>query len=117
MNPYIVVALGGSIGACLRFAINEWLGSPQATFAVNAVGSLMLGVILAYFSNGYGSKELTLFLGTGILGAFTTMSAFSVETIEIFSKDQIAGATYFGATVFLCPLLAFLGWKVVEFTA
>ena len=117
VNSYIAVAIGGAIGAILRFAINEWVGTPQATLLVNAAGSLLLGICMAALATDLISKEMTIFLGTGILGAFTTMSTFSVETIELWSDDQTKAIGYVLATMILCPLLAFAGWKAVEITA
>ena len=97
MNSYIAVALGGAIGATLRFAVSEWIGNPQGTLVVNAVGSLLLGVCMAALASEMISKELTLLLGTGILGAFTTKAA-----------------GYVLLTMVLCPLLALCGWKAFE---
>ena len=114
MNSYFAVAVGGAIGATLRFAISEWVGTPQATLLVNAIGSLILGICMAALANDLISKEMTLFLGTGILGAFTTMSTFSVETIEIWNDDQTKAIGYVLLTMLLCPMLAFTGWKVFE---
>ena len=117
MNPYILVGVGGALGAVLRFAVNEWIGTPHATLVVNAIGSLLLGVILSSLSCELMSEDVSIFLGTGILGAFTTMSAFSTETVEMVSNNYMSGFAYFGATVILCPILALAGWKLVEFIA
>jgi len=117
VNSYLAVGLGGAIGAILRFTVSEWIGNPQGTLLVNALGSLLLGVCMAALASEMISKEMTLLLGTGILGAFTTMSAFSVETIELWSDDQMKAIGYVLATMVLCPLLAYAGWKVVEITA
>ena len=114
MNSYIAVALGGAIGATLRFAVSEGVGNPQGTLVVNAVGSLLLGVCMAALASEMISKELTLLLGTGILGAFTTMSTFSVETIEMWSDDSTKAIGYVLLTMILCPLLALSGWKAFE---
>ena len=114
MNSYIAVALGGAIGATLRFSVSEWVGNPQGTLIVNAVGSLLLGVCMAALASEMISKELTLLLGTGILGAFTTMSTFSVETIEMWSDDSTKAVGYVLLTMILCPLLALSGWKAFE---
>ena len=108
------MAVGGAIGATLRFAISEWVGTPQATLLVNAIGSLILGICMSALANDLISKEMTLFLGTGILGAFTTMSTFSVETIEIWTDDQTKAIGYVLLTMLLCPMLAFTGWKAFE---
>ena len=61
------------------------------------------------------SKDLALLLGTGLLGGLTTMSAFSVETIQLMEDQQTGlAAGYVGMTMLLCPLVAFLGWKFSE---
>ena len=117
MNSYLAVAIGGAIGATLRFAVSEWAGTPQATLIVNAVGSLLLGICMAALANEMISKEMTLLLGTGILGAFTTMSTFSFETVEMWNDDQSKAIGYVLITMILCPLLAYAGWKALETTA
>jgi CrcB protein len=117
VNSYLVVAIGGAIGATLRFAVSEWVGTPQATLIVNALGSLLLGICMAALASDMISKEMTLFLGTGILGAFTTMSTYSVETIELWNDDQTKAIGYVLATMILCPLLAYAGWKAFEISA
>ena len=115
MNSYLAVAIGGAVGAMLRFAISEWVGTPQATLFVNAVGSLLLGICMASLSTDLISKEVTIFVGTGILGAFTTMSTFSVETIELWNESSHTTAVgYVAITMLICPLLAYAGWKAVE---
>ena len=114
MNSYLAVAIGGAIGAMLRFAISEWVGTPQATLLVNAVGSLLLGMCMAGLAAELVSKDMTIFVGTGILGAFTTMSTFSVETIELWNDDHTSAIGYVTITMLLCPILAYAGWKAVE---
>lgn len=114
MNSYLAVAIGGAIGAMLRFAISEWVGTPQATLLVNAVGSLLLGMCMAGLAAELVSKEMTIFVGTGILGAFTTMSTFSVETIELWNDDHTTAIGYVIITMLLCPILAYAGWRTVE---
>ena len=117
MNSYFAVAIGGAVGATLRFVVSEWAGTPQATLIVNAVGSLLLGICMAALANEMISKEMTLLLGTGILGAFTTMSTFSMETVEMWGDDKTKAAGYVLITMILCPLLAYAGWKAIETTA
>ena len=117
MNSYLAVAIGGAIGATLRFAVSEWVGTPQATLIVNAVGSLLLGICMAALANEMISKEMTLLLGTGVLGAFTTMSTFSLETVEMWGDDRTRTVGYVLITMILCPLLAYAGWKAIETTA
>ena len=114
MNSYFAVAIGGSIGALLRFTVSEWVGTPQATLLVNATGSLLLGVCMAALTNEMISKEMTIFVGTGILGAFTTMSTFSVETMELWNENYATAIGYVVTTMLFCPILAYAGWRAVE---
>ena len=117
MNSYILVAAGGALGAVLRFAISQMLETPWGTLTVNALGSLLLGICMAALASEIISEEMALLLGTGILGAFTTMSAFSVETIELWESTPSHAIGYAVLTILLCPLLAFAGWKGYELTA
>ena len=113
-----LVALGGGIGASLRYAISSWItyeSFPIATISVNIVGSFILGIIALSVSQSIISTELALFLGVGIIGSFTTMSAFSVETIEMLQDGNVSTAsTYIILTFTLCPILAWLGWFIGE---
>jgi CrcB protein len=90
MPVVIYVAVGGAIGALARFGVNQltwslYIGSfPVATLIVNAVGSLLIGL-------GWGVIENDLskaFLLTGVLGGFTTFSAFSLETVRLFQNGD-----------------------------
>ncbi len=111
-----LVALGGSIGASLRYAIGSWItydSFPIATISVNVIGSFILGIIALSVSQSLISTELALFLGVGIIGSFTTMSAFSVETIEMLQDGNTSSAgIYIILTFTLCPVLAWLGWII-----
>ena len=94
------VALGGAAGAALRYhlgrAMTQWLGAPIvtafpfATLAVNAVGSLLMGVLAGWLvrNTGEGNEQLRLLLGVGLLGGFTTFSAFSLEMVLMIERGQ-----------------------------
>ena len=113
-----IVSLGGAIGATLRFAVGQLLDStdfPWSTFMVNALGSVVLGAITVYAINRGSSEELMLFFSTGLLGAFTTMSTFSVETMKLIKHDeQFTALAYIMLTFFVCIIGAFLGWEIGE---
>ena len=118
MQQLGLVALGGAIGAALRYGVSIYLSSdgfPWATLTVNMIGSLLLGITAVALTQGLISQDAALILGTGILGAFTTMSAFSVETLNLFQNQQISSAIiYVAITMVICPILAFFGWKLGE---
>ena len=111
-----LVAIGGAIGAGLRYLIGTWISYetfPIATITVNLVGSFLLGIIALTTSQNFISSDLALFLGTGIIGAFTTMSAFSLDTIELLQDgNNTTAGLYVILTFSLSPILAWCGWLV-----
>jgi len=94
------VALGGGIGALLRYqmgrAMTAWLGAanigafPFATLAVNTLGSLLMGVLAGWLAHrgAGGSEQARLLIGVGLLGGFTTFSAFSLEMVLLIERGQ-----------------------------
>ena len=92
----LFVGIGGFIGAVLRFGLQTAVPAdkfPWGTLAVNIIGSFILGYLFfAYAFNGQLSNEWRAFLGIGILGAFTTMSTFSVETMTLFNDNEVPKA-------------------------
>lgn len=93
------VALGGGTGALLRYQagrwITRWLGVeavttfPWATLAVNTLGSLLMGVLAGWLArHGQGGNQLRLLLGVGLMGGFTTFSAFSLEMTLLIQRGQ-----------------------------
>jgi fluoride exporter len=90
----IWVALGGGVGALLRFLLDGWvnararaaapgLGAPVGTVVINVTGSLLLGLVTGWWMLHSGGEEWKLILGTGILGGYTTFSTASVEAARL----------------------------------
>lgn len=97
---FLLVGLGGAIGAMLRHLSGmvalRLLGPafPWGTLFVNVFGSLIMGLFIAWLVKRTGaSNELRLFVATGILGGFTTFSAFSLDVANLFERGEIASAT------------------------
>ena len=93
MRDLAAVAIGGAIGAALRWAIGTWVvgrtgvGFPWHTFAINVGGAFLIGVLMALsLEKGVLGGEWRLFLGTGILGGFTTFSTLSYESIALMQN-------------------------------
>jgi len=108
----LLVAIGGAVGTLGRYGIAELMDSgsswPSATFAVNIVGSFLLGVLAARVTDA--SDPRRLLLGTGVLGGFTTYSAFAVETdLLLRDGDQMIGLLYPVASVALGFVAAVVG--------
>ena len=114
------VALGGAIGAVLRYQLGRgmtwWLGPqmislfPWATLAANAVGSLAMGLLagwLAFRSSGDG-EQMRLLLGVGLLGGFTTFSAFSLEMVLLIERGQFLFAALYAILSFALGISALM---------
>lgn len=123
MNPayFFLVFMGGGLGAVLRYAINLLIQPrddarlvPIHTLCVNLMGSLAIG-LLAGMVGGVGKlhEPARLLLVTGLLGGFTTYSAFSYETFELLRAQRIgAAAGYAAVTVVGCMLAVWGGWAL-----
>src|SRR5688572_3994837 len=92
---FLIVFVGGGIGAALRHGVNlaaaRLLGTsfPYATLLENVTGSLVMGLLAGYFAfKGGASQHWRLFLTTGILGGYTTFSAFSLDSILLYERGQ-----------------------------
>ena len=111
-----LVAFGGALGALLRYALGLTLETsdfPWSTFMVNICGSIILGILSVMALNSLISETTMLFLGTGLLGAFTTMSTFSNETVNLVKNNEITLALSYATLSFiLCIGGAFVGWSL-----
>ena len=97
---FIFVALGGALGACLRYSISmiPFRGSfPVLTLITNILGALIIGFIAGYAKSRDVSRNTMLFIKTGICGGFTTFSTFSLEAYELLDKGQTPLAVLYAA--------------------
>lgn len=109
------MALGGALGCGLRYFANFWLGPGLAgsafptTLAINVLGAFAIGVVAAMVDRGLP----WYFLATGLLGGFTTYSAFSLETVRMLQGRQVIQAiVYVVLTTVLCLAMCWVGLKV-----
>lgn len=122
MGSYLVVFIGGGLGAMLRHGVNRValanLGPslPYGTLFVNVVGGLMMGMLAQLFLLRTGlSEEFRLFFTTGLLGGFTTFSAFSLEAGLMWQRgDYSSLAAYTVGSVVLSIAALFLGMAVAR---
>jgi CrcB protein len=97
---YALVFLGGGLGAALRHGVNRAAlalfgpAIPAGTIIVNVVGSLAMGLLVGILAAvpGGTSQNLRLFVATGVLGGFTTFSAFSLDALTLWERGQSAAA-------------------------
>src|ERR1700704_3121860 len=106
---YLLVFFGGGLGATLRHLVNLTCarcigtGFPWGTFIINITGSTVMGLIAGYLAfKGEASQPWRLFLMTGILGGYTTFSAFSLDTAVLYERGGIGLAPLYllGSVVF-----------------
>ena len=105
------IAIGGSIGALLRYAISQLTNQslalnsfPIGTLFVNASGCLIAGILLGGFTSKF-SHETRAFLVLGILGSYTTFSSFGMEAITLVNDDKIKFAALYVFSTFLLTLI------------
>ncbi|TVU89991.1 fluoride efflux transporter CrcB [Vreelandella titanicae] len=121
LTSVLLVALGGMLGGMGRFGVSNlmarWLGKafPWGTLTVNASGAFIAGCLLG--SQGIPSDQpspVWLFMVAGLLGGYTTVSSFSLQTIELWQSGQaLRAALNMGTTLLLGLVMVELGWLVV----
>ena len=119
MDPkdLLLVAIGGALGASLRYLVILWIpteGFPWSTLSVNLIGSFILGIIIGFSTNQLLDEKTTLMIATGVLGAFTTMSTYSMDTITLWENEKILAILYIIATAIIGPILALIGMETVN---
>jgi len=112
----LLVGLGGAIGSMLRYLATEIIPSnhmPYGTISVNLVGSMLLGIMFgAIAADVIINQNYLLLFGTGVLGAFTTMSAFAMDTVTLSEDELSKTVIYITITIFGSIGFAWLGYKL-----
>jgi len=130
---YVVVFIGAGIGGCLRHGVNRLFGVsgsffPWATLIVNCTGSLIMGLLAGWFAfrageaqslhlpvTGTSGQHFKLFLTTGLLGGYTTFSAFSLDAALLWERGRMwSVAFYVGSSVPLSIAALFAGLAIMR---
>jgi CrcB protein len=118
MQAFVLVGIGGAIGAMARYGVGLlvgrfWLLSfPVATLVVNIVGSVAMGMLIGVLVRTLPASgaDIRLFAGIGVLGGFTTFSSFSLDTISLIERGELGqAALYVGLSVVVCLAGLYLG--------
>lgn len=115
LSPMLLVAIGGALGSMLRYGVGRWVisltgpGFSTGTFAVNIIGGLLMGLLAGWLARiDDGVEGLRLLLGVGVLGGFTTFSAFSLEVYNMIIRAEIALAAAYAISSTAGSVLAVL---------
>ena len=115
------IGLGAILGANLRYWIGIWAvdkgpdALPWVTFAINVVGSVLIGAFFAAEPHGFTDPSYRLVIATGFCGGFTTFSAFSWDTVQYLNQGKWSlAALYVGASVVMCIVGAWIGFTATQ---
>tara|TARA_B100000575_G_C22640274_1_gene394474 strand:- start:121 stop:477 length:357 start_codon:yes stop_codon:yes gene_type:complete len=118
----MLVATGGALGAVLRYILTNisktlFASSIYGTISVNIVGSFLIGYfITSNIGSNLSENFIKSFVIIGLLGSFTTFSAFSYEVIDLIkTKNYIASFTYIFISIFICIISAYIGTLLNKF--
>jgi CrcB protein len=118
---FVAVGIGALLGAWSRWGLSVWLNSgpdrfPLGTFSANLAGSYVIGLIIAWtVVSPELPANLRLFLVTGLLGALTTFSTFSAETITFLHEGRLGlGVAYALSSLLGCLAMTSLGWLTIQ---
>lgn len=119
MINFFWVAAGGALGASLRFISSSFFNLfypnlPIGTFFINVLGSFIVGLLINTLEiRNYSEIFIKYFLIIGVLGSYTTFSAFSYEVIELYNnKKFLLSIIYILASVFSCIVAAYAGYTI-----
>ena len=116
ITKLFLIALGGSLGAPLRYLINHSMKDfyffmlPSGIMLVNFIGCFFIGIAMAYISDFKSNAYYLLIVG--FLGSFTTMSAFSMQTIDLFNSNALSAITYVILTFSFTIIATYIGLTI-----
>ena len=121
MKIILLIGTGSFIGGVFRYLLSLLIQAkttspfPLPTLTVNIIGCFLIGIVIGIFDKGQLSQEWKLFFATGVLGGFTTFSAFSNETIILFREGHVGNALlYVAASVVLGLLATYCAYLLIK---
>ncbi|MEP6615815.1 MAG: fluoride efflux transporter CrcB [Ginsengibacter sp.] len=121
MKEILTIGTGSFIGGILRYSLSQFIQGktnsafPYGTLCVNIAGCFLIGIVFGICERGNINFEWRLFLATGILGGFTTFSAFSYESVALMRGGEFLSAfAYVAISVFIGLLATFTGMSIIK---
>ncbi len=114
VTGFLLVGLGGALGSVARYGFYRLLAAPLGTLGVNILGGLLMGLLVGWLTARGGPTEAgRLFLGVGVLGGFTTFSAFSLDTVLLLERGAWWQAAAYALVSVVASIAAlFLGMQI-----
>jgi CrcB protein len=122
MQAYLLVGAGGALGAILRYFVATLIAAtfPYATMLINITGSLAMGLLIGILARTLPpmQAEIRLFVAVGVLGGYTTFSAFSLDAVTLWERGDLTGAgLYVVISVVVSILALFAGLMITRIGA
>ena len=126
MYPYLLVGIGGALGSVARYGSGVLVGRmwsssfPLATLLINIAGSLAMGLFIGYLARTTPAwqADARLFVAVGVLGGFTTFSAFSLDAIALIERgEMVQSAIYIVGSVIIAILALYIGMQLMRGSA
>lgn len=121
MKLILAIGAGSFFGGILRYLLSQMIQTrflsafPFGTLAVNIAGCLLIGLVYGLTDRGNLSPEWRLVLATGLIGGFTTFSAFSIETVSLIRDGQLFYAlAYIGSSILFGLVATFAGISIIK---
>lgn len=111
---FLLVGLGGALGSVARYGVHRLLPPPMGTMGVNIVGGLLMGLLVGWLTTRGGTADTSrLFLGVGVLGGFTTFSAFSLDAVQMLERGAFGASLAYALVSVLASITAlYLGMQI-----
>lgn len=123
MYPILLVGIGGALGSIARYLSGVAVGRvwtstfPLATMLINIAGSLVMGLFIGWLARTTPAwqADVRLFFAVGVLGGFTTLSSFSLDTVALLERGEIGqAALYVGASIVVSIVALFVGLLIMR---
>lgn len=121
MKILLAIGIGSFLGGISRYLLSQFIQAkflstfPFGTLGVNILGCLLIGVVFGLSDKGNLTQEWRLFMATGVLGGFTTFSAFSNETVSMLRDGQFwYAAAYILSSIFFGLMATFIGISFIK---
>ena len=111
------VFLSGGLGSALRYSIQRFAGSsqfPYATLSVNIAGCFLAGLFFSFITKHQSTEHIKAVLLAGFCGGFTTFSAFSLESTQLYKENPVQFLAYVALSLVVCLAATFLGMRLIK---